>query len=87
MKWMDKGFLHVTRKKPFPMSLAAEIELCIAPLDLKTMGFFSVPRLPGWSFQHPSTSHFKKVHRLFGDGENRRVFQRSQIEGKAVGFS
>ncbi|MFO8164981.1 MAG: hypothetical protein R6T98_10680 [Desulfatiglandales bacterium] len=28
--------------------------------------------------QHPSTSHFKKVHRLFGDGENRRVFQRSQ---------
>jgi hypothetical protein len=24
-----------------------------------------------------ATSHFKKVHRLFGDGENRRVFQRS----------
>jgi hypothetical protein len=26
-------------------------DLCITPLDLKTMGFFSVPRLPGWSFQ------------------------------------
>ncbi|MGM0384133.1 MAG: hypothetical protein ACQEQO_11660, partial [Thermodesulfobacteriota bacterium] len=24
------------------------------------------------------TSHFKKVHCLFGDGKNRRVFQRSQ---------
>ncbi|MGM0381956.1 MAG: hypothetical protein ACQEQO_00465 [Thermodesulfobacteriota bacterium] len=43
------------------------------------MGFFSVPRLSGWSFQQPSTSHFKKVYRLFGDGENRRVFQRSQL--------
>jgi hypothetical protein len=55
-------------------------DLCITPLDLKTMGFFLVPRLPGWSFQHPSTSHFKKVHRLFGEGENHHVFQRSRIE-------
>ncbi|MGM0383676.1 MAG: hypothetical protein ACQEQO_09330 [Thermodesulfobacteriota bacterium] len=44
------------------------------------MGFFSVPRLPGWSFQHPSTSHFKKVHRLFEGGENRRVFKRSRYD-------
>ncbi|MFO8163001.1 MAG: hypothetical protein R6T98_00525 [Desulfatiglandales bacterium] len=38
--------------------------LVILPILKKTMGFFSVPRLPGWSFQHPSTSHFKKVHLL-----------------------
>ncbi|MGM0382371.1 MAG: hypothetical protein ACQEQO_02600 [Thermodesulfobacteriota bacterium] len=66
------------------------------------MGFFSVPRLSGWSFQHPSLraggSTFrggvpsrtessrrppvtsKKVHCLFGDGENRQVFQRSQSQ-------
>ncbi|MGM0383715.1 MAG: hypothetical protein ACQEQO_09535 [Thermodesulfobacteriota bacterium] len=74
------------------------------------MGFFSVPRLSGWSFQQrihggvlppphcpdksgpagsptdtlrkdstlpPVTS--KKVHHLFGDGENRQVFQRSHF--------
>jgi hypothetical protein len=58
------------------------------------MGFFSVPsgpeaETPGLVFSAPfspsgrlsepeDTSHFKKVHRLFGDGENRQVFQRSQ---------
>jgi hypothetical protein len=26
-------------------------DLCITPLNLKPMGFFLVPRLPGWSFQ------------------------------------
>jgi hypothetical protein len=31
--------------------LVSKGDLCITPLDLKTMGFFSVPRLPGWSFQ------------------------------------
>ncbi|MGM0383090.1 MAG: hypothetical protein ACQEQO_06335 [Thermodesulfobacteriota bacterium] len=38
------------------------------------MDFFSVPRLSGWAFQHPSTSHLKKpiIFRLIG------AMQRSQ---------
>jgi hypothetical protein len=39
------------------------------------MGFFAVPRLPGWFFQHPSTSHFKKVHLLFEEGKIARFFK------------
>jgi hypothetical protein len=52
------------------------MRLCITPSNLKMMGVFSVPRLPGWSFQHPSASNFNNVYRLSYDDKNCQVFQR-----------
>ncbi|MGM0382074.1 MAG: hypothetical protein ACQEQO_01065 [Thermodesulfobacteriota bacterium] len=40
---------------------------------------FSAPFFPSGRLYEPeAASHFKKVHRLLEDGENRPVFQRSQ---------
>jgi hypothetical protein len=52
----------VTGKRRETMRPLKNLVMFIIPK--KTMGFFSVPKFPGWSFQHPSASHFKKAHGL-----------------------
>jgi len=56
--------------------------LCITPLDLRFIGAMRIEqnspmdtllKRPAWE-----PRNWKKAHRLFGDGENCQVFQRSQ---------
>jgi hypothetical protein len=47
-------------------------------LQIETWLVVSAPfSLSGRLYEPEATRHFKKAHRLFEDGENRRVFQRS----------
>jgi len=47
--------IHVT------CTILTNRDLCLTPLDLKTMGFFSVPRLPGWFFQQRIHGEFCSI--------------------------